>query len=297
MYRLRLFLLLSCLNLSLSASAQDTTPIYQPIADGLTHVIVISLDGARPDAMQQANMPIVQSLARGGAVAWDAQTVYPPATVPAHASLFTGLDVDEHGVTENSSSTERLNIPTFLSIAAENGIPSAMIVGKNKLDQFHYPDSVYYEFPVSGDPSIVTAAIERLNAGDRLLFVHFPNPDYFGHSDGWMSDSYIYELQFTDAQIGRLLGILDEMGIRDSTLIVITADHGGHDDLHGANIPEDMTIPLIIAGYGIDAGTILHHAHITQIAPTVLQVSGLAIPENMSAPLLTGQAAMRPHNP
>lgn len=289
MFRMRLLLLSIVVNVLMFtlAFAQDTTPIYQPIADGLTHVIVISLDGARPDAIQQANMPVVQSLAGAGAVAWDAQTVYPPATVPAHASLFTGLDVDEHGVTENSYNTERLNIPTFLSIAAENGTPSAMIVGKNKLDQFHYPDSVYYEFPRSGDPSIVTAAIERLYAGDRLLFVHFPNPDYFGHSDDWMSDSYIYELQFTDAQIGRLLGTLDNMGVRDSTLIIITADHGGHDDLHGANIPEDMTIPLIIAGYGIEPGTILHNAHITQIAPTVLQVLGLDIPENMSMPLRT----------
>jgi predicted AlkP superfamily pyrophosphatase or phosphodiesterase len=283
MRRLILFLMLSLSFLQISAQDSTETPIA-PISPPPTHVLVISMDGARPDAIQVIDAPVLQGLAASGAVDWEAQTVLPSATVPAHASLFTGLSVEEHGVDENNYNTETLDLPGFLSIASEAGIPSAMIVGKNKLDQFHYPDSVYYEFATSGDSSVVDAAIQRLILGDRLLFIHLPNPDYFGHSTGWMSDSYLYELGNTDRQIGRLLTSLDELGVRETSLIIITADHGGHEQEHGY-LPEDQTIPLILAGYGVQAGTILEDSDISQLAATVLWALDLPIPAGMDEAL------------
>jgi predicted AlkP superfamily pyrophosphatase or phosphodiesterase len=262
-------------------SAQDATATPLPIINPApTHVLVISMDGARPDAIQAIDAPVLQALAASGAVDWQSQTILPSATVPAHASMLTGLSVEEHGIDSNNYNTETLDLPSFLSIASEAGIPSAMIVGKNKLDQFHYPDSVSYEFARSGDGSVVDAAIQRLILGDRLLFIQLPNPDYFGHSTGWMSETYLFELGNTDRQIGRLLTALEEMGIRETSLIIVTADHGGHEQEHGSSLPEDQTIPLILAGSGVQAGTILEDTRITQIAATVLWALGLPLPSN-----------------
>ncbi len=256
--------------------------------NGITHVLVISMDGVRPDAVQQIAAPVLLSLADSGAVDWDAQTVYPPVTVPAHASIFTGLDVEEHGIDHNDYTTERLGIPSFLSVAAEAGWRTSMIVGKNKLDQFHYPvELVDYFFAELGDRSVVDAAIERLQAGYEILFVHFPNPDYFGHSRGWMSESYLFELGNSDFQLGRLLDALDELGIADTTLILLTSDHGGHGTVHGADIPEDMNVPLIVAGPGVIPGAQLEDATVTQVTPTVLWQLNLPPAEGMAAPLRT----------
>jgi predicted AlkP superfamily pyrophosphatase or phosphodiesterase len=251
-----------------------------------THVLVILMDGARPDAIQAVDAPVLQGLAANGAVDWEAQTVLPSVTVPAHASLFTGLSVEEHGIDTNNYNTETLDLPSFLSIGSEAGIPSAMIVGKNKLDQFHYPQSVYYEFATSGDRSVVDVAIQRLVLGDKLLFIHLPNPDYFGHGTGWMSETYLYELGNTDRQVGRLLEAMEELGILDTSLIIITADHGGHEREHGSNLPEDQTIPIIFSGFGIQAGTVLEGTSITQIAATVLWALDLPIPEDADEPIL-----------
>jgi hypothetical protein len=55
---------------------------------------------------------------------------------------------------------------------------------------------------------------------------------------------------------------------------------------HGSNLPEDMTIPLIIAGANVQAGITLENSHITQIAATVLWALNLPIPPEMDAPLL-----------
>jgi len=54
--------------------------------------------------------------------------------------------------------------------------------------------------------------------------------------------------------------------------VIITADHGGHDRLHGTDLPEDMTIPIIINGENFEAGKVLKNANIKDIAPTVTKL-------------------------
>ena len=224
--------------------------------------------------------PRLDALLDNAAVSWSSETVFPPATIPAHASLLTGLDVEAHGVNHNNYSLDKIEVPTFLSILADAGYSTAMIVGKEKMDQFHIHEDTYYEFPRLGDGSVVHAGITRLDAGDTVLFLHFPNPDFFGHSTGWMSESYINELYSTDYQLGRLLNALEERDILESTLLIITADHGGHDQEHGSNIPEDMLIPMIITGFGVEAVE-LEDSRITQVAATVLSALDVPVPETM----------------
>src|SRR5687767_5639680 len=56
-------------------------PLFPAIAQGEperpTHVIVISLDGTRPDAILKAETPNLQALAERGATDWEAVTVLP----------------------------------------------------------------------------------------------------------------------------------------------------------------------------------------------------------------------------
>lgn len=262
--------------------AQD----HEDVPPTITHVIVISIDGARPDAILQAKTPILQDLAQTGAVDWEAQTVNPPVTVPAHTSLLTGLNPTEHEILHNDYSTERIVDPTFISIAQEAGYRTAIVAGKEKFIQFHQDDDTYYEFVRTGDPGVADKTIELLEEGYEVLFVHMPNTDFFGHLIGWMSDAYIYELRNTDANIGRIVDSLDDLNIRETTLIIITADHGGHDQEHGLTIPEDMTIPLILNGAGIESNTLLADANITQIASTVLLALHLEPTEAMHEPFL-----------
>jgi len=247
----------------------------------ITHVIVISIDGARPDAILQAQSPILQELAKTGAVDWGAQTVNPSVTVPAHTSLLTGLNPTEHEIVHNNYSTERLTNPTFISLAQDAGYRTAIVAGKEKFIQFHQDDDTYYEFVRTGDPGVTDKTIELLEDGYEVLFVHLPNTDFFGHLLGWISDAYIYELRNTDANIGRIVDALDDLDIRETTLIIITADHGGHDHEHGSTMPEDMTIPLILNGAGIKPNIILEDATITQVASTVLQALNIEPVESM----------------
>ena len=54
--------------------------------------------------------------------------------------------------------------------------------------------------------------------------------------------------------------------------VIITADHGGHDRTHGMDLPEDMIIPIIIKGKGVENGENFKNANIKDIAPTITRL-------------------------
>ena len=61
----------------------------------------------------------------------------------------------------------------------------------------------------------------------------------------------------------------------DDYTFIITADHGGHGRMHGTDMPEDMTTPIIFVGAEIDRVGILENANIKDIAPTVADLLGV----------------------
>jgi phosphopentomutase len=109
----------------------------------------------------------------------------------------------------------------------------------------------------------------------NFTFVYLGGTDIAGHAWGWMSDSYLQAIGHADRCIGTVLDVLPA----DCTILV-TSDHGGHEQMHGTNCPEDMTTPLIFSGPGIPAGKLLPDAiQITDIAPTIAHFFGVRAPK------------------
>ncbi len=57
--------------------------------------------------------------------------------------------------------------------------------------------------------------------------------------------------------------------------MIITSDHGGHDRLHGTDMPEDMNIPIIIYGSALEQGNTLGRASLLDLAPTIADLCGV----------------------
>jgi phosphopentomutase len=70
--------------------------------------------------------------------------------------------------------------------------------------------------------------------------------------------------------------VIEKFG--DEYTVIITADHGGHDRMHGTDMPEDMTIPMFYIGKDFEPGRELSGISILDIAPTIAKVMGL-LPE------------------
>lgn len=109
---------------------------------------------------------------------------------------------------------------------------------------------------------------------------------------------YDAEIRYTDSQIGRVLDTLEECDILDDTIVVITADHGEafgeHDKFGHHPYPHEelVRVPLVIAGPGIDATTVDQQVSLIDLAPTLLDLLGVTVPDTMEgrsfSPVLHG---------
>jgi predicted AlkP superfamily pyrophosphatase or phosphodiesterase len=244
-------------------------------------VLILSIDGLRPEAISLAPMPNLQNFMRTSAYTLNAQTIRPSVTLPSHASMLTGYCPSDHGVDWNDYIPERgyaLGTDLF-DTAHAAGLETWMVVGKRKLEQITEPSSLTDFIYVADRDLVVT---ERLltefpeNFG--VLFVHFATPDAMGHVYGWLSPEQLSVVFRADEAFGQILAALDARNLRSETLIIVTADHGGHDTSHGSSMPEDMNIPWIASGPGIRPGPLTTTVHTMDTAATAAYALGLEFP-------------------
>ena len=258
-----------------------STPTPQPQS---THVVIISIDGLRPDALELADTPILDNLKTKGAYCPNAQTVKISETLPSHASMLTGVIPEKHGVLWSLPymGWPGLNVPTLFSVAHGAGLSTAMVFGKEKLNYLVLPNSVDNLFGVdTHDMEVKDQAIEFIQAGlPDVLFIHFPDTDRVGHAYGWMSSNQLQSVAYVDGLIGEIVATLESEGYLNCTLLIITADHGGHGFRHGDDAPIDRTIPWLAVGPGVPQGVTLGgHIRTYDTAATALYALNLPIPE------------------
>ncbi|MCE9645402.1 MAG: alkaline phosphatase family protein [Chloroflexi bacterium] len=225
-----------------------------PQVAGVQRVLIVSYDGMRPDAIALAPMPNLLGLIDQGAYTLtNAQTIDYPATLPSHASMLSGLCMDKTGIYLDKyfaymGYSQGVDI---FDLAHAAGMRTVMVVGKSKLRQLAEPETTDVFEIDYGEKAISKAVVELIPSGFDLMFVHFAGPDLRGHKYGWMSDAYLKVMRDGDVALGEILQALDDNGLRAGTLILVTADHGGHDKSHIGTTIEDFRIPWILSGPGI----------------------------------------------
>jgi predicted AlkP superfamily pyrophosphatase or phosphodiesterase len=262
------------------------TPTPTPTPPPPPRVALISIDGLRPDAITEKDMPGILALAARGAYTLSAETIYPSTTLPSHASMLTGQEPIGHGINfDDYRDTFQLKSPTVPALVHAAGKRSLMVVGKDKFRQLNVGSNDGYVCATRGDDDVANEAIVQLQNGFDFLFVHFPGVDNVGHASGWMSQEYVEQLKLTDAAVSRLIGALPA-----GTTIILTADHGGQLKTHGTQQRLDMTIPWIIVGPRVARrGLLTRPIRTVDTAVTVLALLGVAPPRDA-----TGHAISEP---
>ena len=252
--------------------------------DDRVRVIIISEDGMRRDVLNDEYAPRHTALMREGMVARRALTIRQSETLPSHASMLSGVGPEIHGMRWNTFRKERgyIDVPTVFSVARAHGLSTAMIIGKRKLEHLAKPGTVdHYERPSHYCKKVSARAAEYfVEAKPDIMFVHFSDPDDAGHSKGWMTPAYFAAVRQSDKCLAHLLAAIDASGLGESTMIIVTADHGGHDKTHsnGHHYREvDQVIPWIVRGPGIPAGQVLDE-EVTTIDTAVTALSALRLP-------------------
>ena len=249
-------------------------------APSTRRVVIVSIDGLRPDAILLAPMPNLIGLMQSGAFSLGARTVFPSITLVAHASMLTGMCPSKHGVDWNDYLPERgyaQGIDLF-DIAHAAGLRTEMYVGKKKLKQITEPSSLDNFVMIDSDSGLMDQLITDFPQDFGVLFVHLPDTDTAGHAYGWLSPEQLSTIQRADEVLGRLIAELDGRNLRGETLIIVTSDHGGNGQGHGSDSRENMTIPWIASGPGIQPKTLTTLVHTMDTAATAAFALGLAIP-------------------
>ena len=249
-------------------------------------VLLVSVDGLRPDALMQTQFG--QTWTSRASYCLTAQTIYPSVTLPAHMSMFYGVEANVHGVTNNTyvRGDELGHGITETLVAA--GKSCAMFYDWKTLGNITTLVREIQMTYIAGTPSmgkeayeesatlLTNACIDHIeNTPTDFTFLYFGLPDEMGHTYGWMSEKYYWAIHHVFENLERILQILPK-----EYVVIVTSDHGGGggngDKNHGSNQAVDMTIPFFIFGDNYEKGKELSNISILDVAPTVVDLLDVA---------------------
>ena len=314
------------------------------------HVILITIDALRHDAVTSCN-PLRGVTSQMDRIARDGTTFRnafssAPWTLPAMASLMTGLSPRVHGAIGCYSSLGD-GLDTMAQYMSEAGYRTAA-VGNNiflapRTDMDRgFSEYRWYPVPIFkarsfdiglahwlwGVPLTVPASTEELtnfaiewfkaNAHDDSFFwIHYLDPHmpyappkefltqenyrpgrrprffdmdrarngHIGRSQDervWIRSLYDSEVRYVDYHVGRLLDALQDLGIYDDALIVLTSDHGeefwDHGGFeHGHSVFNELIhVPLFVKLPKAHGGTTVDlYVSTNAVLPTILDVCGI----------------------
>jgi arylsulfatase A-like enzyme len=114
----------------------------------------------------------------------------------------------------------------------------------------------------------------------NLCFIHFTDPDDAGHKHGWGSTQQIKAFADVDTALAEVLQAIEAAGNSRESVVIVTADHGGHRKTHGLYTPEDMYIPWIAWGKNVRENSRISGPVATyDTAATALWLLGVPPPE------------------
>jgi arylsulfatase A-like enzyme len=277
-----------------------------------SHVVVISIDGLRPDAIEKFGAMTMQRLMKEGSYTLAAHTILPSKTLPSHTSMLTGLDVDQHHVDWNGDLAGikgTVQVPTIFGLAKAQGFHTAAFFSKTKFHCLEVPATLDYSrapksslfgmidghWAANQTVGYVGAYLASATDEPNLLFVHIGEPDYAGHGSGWMTEAYGAAVRKADSAVGRVLEMADRAFGKGEYTVIITADHGGHGTDHGSSDPQDTTIPWIVWGENVTVGADLGDKIRTMdTASTALWLLGVALPSGLVGTPVVGAFAQTP---
>lgn len=261
-----------------------------PTPVGLTqHVVLVSIDGLRPDAISASETPTLHRLAFEGSYTMSAATILPSKTLPSHTSMLTGQPPSIHGVSWNTNARltkRKVAVPTVFGVLRDEGFVTAAFFSKSKftslqkagtLDYSQAPGGLFGFWPA--ERTVRDLETYMTTERPNLLFVHFGDPDHAGHASGWMSPKYGDAVKHVDSALARLLTAAEKSFGSGKFTLIVTADHGGHDKNHGSSDPLDVTIPWIAWGDGVNPAPLVKPIETFDTASTVVWLLGMTEPE------------------
>lgn len=272
------------------ASPKSAAPRY-------SHVIILGFDGFAGAALDSTDrMPFLKGLMEKSAWTTRKRSILPTSSAANWAAMMMGAGPEATGYTQWDS-----KISVFTP--ADRG-PGGMFPTVFTQCRIAYPeaetacfwqwDGIKYvvdttaistlrSFPEREEgiqPMAAAAAEYTVRKKPALALFAWDFPDHTGHTLGWYTPAYYDMLEELDKAVETVVKAVEDSEIADSTLIIITTDHGGHATWHGNEVDSDLFGPLVLYGPGIPAGEMQKPVYQYDIAATVADALGLPVPDS-----------------
>ncbi|WP_106831619.1 alkaline phosphatase [Parabacteroides pacaensis] len=260
------------------------------------HVILIGLDGWGAYSVEKAEMPTVKEMMKNGAYTLEKRSVLPSSSAVNWASMFMGAGPELHGYTEWGSKTPELPsrivshygiFPTVFGLLRDAN-PKAEIGCMYEWDGISYlvdKSALNYDKHVTEvkDNPAATAKLAAdyiKSSKPNLLAVIFDEPDHVGHTAGHDTPEYYTKLKELDNYIAQIKKAVEDAGILDETIFILTADHGGINKGHGGKTMREMQTPFIMCGKNIKKGYVIEDSMMQfDVASTLAYIFKLDQPQ------------------
>jgi choline-sulfatase len=288
---------------SCRASPETTTPLDRRGRP----IVLVTIDTLRADRLgaygsKRGLTPNLDRFAQQ-ATHFTAAVTQVPLTLPAHATILTGLHPARHGVRTNDGFRLAAGVPTLAESLHALGYKTAAFIGSYPLESafgLARGFDVYDEAFLRSGRMVERSADDVIKSGTEwitaqrqsplFVWLHVfdphspyapPEPFASAHRDS----PYDGEVAYTDAALGRFFDQLRRLEVFSRSTIVVVADHGESLGDHGerthGTFLYDATIrvPLIIkladdsATHAVDVPV-----EAADIAPTLAAIAGVPLP-------------------
>jgi len=250
-------------------------------------VLIIGIDGCRPDALLAASTPNMDALWKNGAYTFRAQTDEISSSGPAWSAMLTGVWHQKHNVLNNEYEDPDLeHYPHFFhrirqekpelktySLATWGPIHKILQEGDATFTSSKISDALVAEE--------VASILE--NKDVDVMFVQLDEVDGAGHRHDYTAESkkYLKAIERSDGQVGTMVSALEQRPAiqNENWPIILSTDHGGSDFGHGKNIPEHTTVFYIASGKSAVKGEIQQEVGVVDVAVTTLFHLGIPAKE------------------
>lgn len=257
-------------------------------------VVFIGVDGLGSRILNKANTPVWDSLASNGSYSYNVKAVLPTLSNPNWASLLMGVSAYDHQIWDNKWRKSDFKEHSFCNQEKGNTVPTIFKVMRER-----YPDqniAVFHEwkeftelieyntltfsYHEKGSGLVLKASDYIVTEKPLLTFIHLDLVDKAGHTYGYRSIQYKTAVERADSLTGVILEKMREGNNQDSTIFIITSDHGFNGKGHGGRSKKLREVPLIIAGAGIPVGLRLpDKLHNYDLPVTLASILNCTIPD------------------
>jgi len=246
------------------------------LAEAASLVILLSLDGVRPDYLGRDELPAFARMAREGLRAEALVPVFPSSTFPNHVSLASCAPVDRHGIVANrfvdrergvfdyANDASWIEAEPLWVTAERQGVRAATFFWVGSETPWQGVAATFREAPF--DASVTeTEKVDRILGWldlppaerPRLVMSWWHGADSEGHDHGPAAPETREALRGQDRELARLLAGLDARGAWASTTLLLVSDHG-MSELGGSVDPLDVLGERGIAGRFVSGGPFGH---------------------------------------